>query len=239
MGTGNMVKKFVRANPLDENLNKIKNKTKSVCYGSNIVNEAEPENPGYFFQFILNIKREENSCVPMCLNVVFETELFKTNQDFIDSFEYRKYKNSLGIKDEESEHLGFESVSAKTVVDEKGIAWKKIIITKSSLFSKNLTSSCYNKKILDKISEHVDKPKKFKSKQFFVMSVNAGEWAHFYTVCLRKGQIWFVDFEKCSISTVEPFEKKTFANIAYKGYISWSIWDYMPLKNRDFKRTFN
>ena len=62
---------------------------------------------------------EENSCVPMCLNVFFETELFKTNQDFIDSFEYRKYKNSLGIKDEESEHLGFESVSAKTVVDEK------------------------------------------------------------------------------------------------------------------------
>ena len=62
----------------------------------------------------------------MCLNVFFETELFKIYQDFIDSFEYRKYKNSLGIKDEDSEHLGFESVSAKTVVDENKIAWKKL-----------------------------------------------------------------------------------------------------------------
>lgn len=103
----------------------------------------------------------------MCLNVFFETELFKTNQDFIDSFEYRKYKNSLGIKDEESEHLGFESVSAKTVVDENKIVWKKFIIAKCSFFSKNLTSSCYNKKILDKFSEHVDKPKIIEKQAIF------------------------------------------------------------------------
>jgi hypothetical protein len=34
-------------------------------------------------------------------------------------------------------------------------------------------------------------------------------------------------------------KKKTLVITAYKDYVPWSIWDYIPLKNRDFKRIFN
>lgn len=122
---------------------------------------------GRFSELVSNILKDQDVCVPVCLNIVFGYELFNSKQSFVDSLGTR-YKASLNKKNKLGiDKLGFASSSALHVVDEKKIVWvKKVLCSSTEYNRKRLPSSTYNKAVLSEVVTFFETPRKFLQKEW-------------------------------------------------------------------------
>ena len=166
-----MVDNFLSDNPLSADLVRLPNKAKTVAYGSSEANLIEPNDPGHFFQFISNLCKEDDACVPMAVNIVFEHELFMSIGHFVLTLDQKVYKKSLKkrpTKESAEKPLRFAASSVTNVVDQHGIQWKKeeIIDHFALRRKKQLINSpkAYYNEILNALEKNSKREQIFKQK---------------------------------------------------------------------------